>query len=197
MPEPKRDAAALRRAAVLVPLCSVAGEAAVLFTLRSDRLTAHRGEVCFPGGMAEAGDDDAVACALRETHEELGIATDSLRVLGLSRPVPDRTGTILVTPVVAYLGAIDARSLPRNPDEVADVFGIPLRTLMDPAFRTTVKTSRCLAHRRGPPHAAPVADTRISGMLPAFDGGPHRVWGLTAYVLDAVLRDAIVPTLQA
>src|SRR5690349_9743166 len=62
----------LRPAAVLVPIIARAGALNVLFTTRTAHLTQHGGQVSFPGGGAESGDTDAVATALRETHEEIG-----------------------------------------------------------------------------------------------------------------------------
>ncbi|HVC43579.1 MAG TPA: CoA pyrophosphatase, partial [Candidatus Binataceae bacterium] len=72
-----------RAAAVLVPLLNRGdGRIDVLYTRRSDRLTSHRGQVAFPGGRFDRRDSDLLDAALRETHEEVGIAPALVRVLG-------------------------------------------------------------------------------------------------------------------
>ncbi|KAM6461685.1 mitochondrial coenzyme A diphosphatase NUDT8 isoform 5-T5 [Liasis olivaceus] len=82
-------------AAVLVSLCSVAGDPAILYTLRSSALTGlYKGEVSFPGGKRDDSDQDAITTALRETHEELGIELKEDCVWGIMRPLPDRVETV-------------------------------------------------------------------------------------------------------
>lgn len=121
-----------RRAAVLVPLVQRPEGLSLLFTLRAEGLPNHPGQVSFPGGRIEPGDSDAAAAALRETHEEVGIAPESVEVLGL---MPDHMviSGYRVTPVV---GLVDptVRTCPQ-PSEVADCFEAPLRHLLDPANR--------------------------------------------------------------
>jgi 8-oxo-dGTP pyrophosphatase MutT (NUDIX family) len=73
----------LRRAAVVIPVLERDGELAVLLTRRPERLSAHPGEICFPGGKVDAGDGSALAAACRELEEEVGIATR--HVLGYAR----------------------------------------------------------------------------------------------------------------
>uniref|UniRef100_A0A4X1T0K2 Nudix hydrolase 8 n=1 Tax=Sus scrofa TaxID=9823 RepID=A0A4X1T0K2_PIG len=78
-------------AAVLVPLCSVRGVPALLYTLRSSRLAGrHKGDVSFPGGKCDPTDRDVVHTALRETHEELGLVVPEEHVWGVLQPVYDQ-----------------------------------------------------------------------------------------------------------
>lgn len=121
---------ALRPAAVLVPLRLYPDSASVLLTRRTDDLPTHPGQVSFPGGRIEQSDADPIAAALRETHEEIGIAPDAVTALGYLDPYATITG-YRVTPVVAL---VDATAETRHdPREVAEVFEVPLDFLLDPA----------------------------------------------------------------
>jgi 8-oxo-dGTP pyrophosphatase MutT (NUDIX family) len=118
-------APALKRAAVAIVL--VAADAAesgtaLLLTLRAAGLRAHRGQWALPGGRCDEG-ETPVEAALRELHEELGLAFGPDDVLGLLDDYPTRSG-YLITPVVVWAGA-SAAILP-NPAEVASVHRIPL-----------------------------------------------------------------------
>lgn len=124
------NAAALVEAVVLVGLVPRAEGPAILLTRRNDDLRNHAGQVSFPGGRLDPDDADAVAGALRETEEEVGIAGASIRPLGYLDPLATITG-FRVTPVVAR---IDPGYVARpDPVEVAEVFEVPLAYLLDPA----------------------------------------------------------------
>ena len=97
-------------------------------TLRTEDLRHHAGQVSFPGGRIEAGDADPVAAALREAHEEIGLAPAKIEPLGYLDPFDTISG-FHVYPVVAR---IDPGYRPvRDPREVADVFEVPLDYLLD------------------------------------------------------------------
>src|SRR6056297_1110083 len=120
----------LRPAAVLVPLVDRADGLTVLLTERTAHLHAHAGQISFPGGAFEPGDADAVAAALRETEEEVGLAPEQVEVVGRLDTYVTRTG-FEVTPVV---GLVRPPVLLRpDPFEVADVFEVPLDFILDPA----------------------------------------------------------------
>ncbi len=104
---------------------------AVVLTLRSAELRAHGGQWSFPGGRIDEGDRDAVAAALRESHEEIGVDPAAVEVLGLLHDVPTSTG-FLVTPVVGWLDPAPAAFRP-NPAEVTEVWEAPLSLLVDPS----------------------------------------------------------------
>jgi 8-oxo-dGTP pyrophosphatase MutT (NUDIX family) len=125
----------LKRAAVLVALCSRNNEASVLFTVRSDKVGTHKGQVSFPGGHINDGESPTEA-ALRETYEEIGSQIGPIRILGLCQTVPAITGT-LVTPVVGYLerDVGDMQHFSLNTGEVKSAFTRPIGKLLDPAYR--------------------------------------------------------------
>ena len=122
------DVAALRPAAVLVPIVERAEGAQVLLTRRAASLRKHAGQVSFPGGRIDPGDRDAVAAALRETAEETAITSDHIQVLGTLSPY--RTVTQFdITPVVGLL-APNFSAHP-EPDEVAEIFEVPLDFILN------------------------------------------------------------------
>ncbi len=119
----------LRPAAVLVPI--IHGPApGVLLTLRTSHLSAHAGQVAFPGGRIDPGDASPEAAALREAQEEIGLDPGNAELAGR---LPDYvTGTgYHITPILALLPA--GLPLHASPDEVAEIFILPLATLLDPA----------------------------------------------------------------
>lgn len=117
-------------ASVLIPLVQRPGELHVLLTRRTDHLHDHAGQVSFPGGRAEPTDADAVATALREAQEEVGLDPALAEVIG-SLPTYTTVTRFVVNPVVAlvrpdYVLALDSF-------EVAEAFEVPLPFLMNPA----------------------------------------------------------------
>ncbi len=161
-----------RSASVLVPLCNANGEASVLFTKRSDTVGTHKGQVSFPGGMVDKTDENGIATALRETEEEIGFPADQIEVLGCFHEARAITG-VRVLPVIGYLPSLESiEDLNANRDEIDAIFTIRILDLVDPQKR--------YRQQLGPKTRAFV-----------FDAGPFPVWGLTAYILEQVLRDAL------
>ncbi|WP_213739809.1 CoA pyrophosphatase [Bradyrhizobium sp. dw_411] len=121
-------APALKRAAVAIVLVEADGAqsgTALLLTLRASSLRAHRGQWALPGGRCDEG-ETPIEAALRELHEELGLALGPGDVLGLLDDYPTRSG-YLITPVVLW-AHVSTAILP-NPAEVASVHRIPLRDI--------------------------------------------------------------------
>ncbi|WP_051534469.1 CoA pyrophosphatase [Deefgea rivuli] len=117
-----------RTAAVLIPIVLHPTGATVLLTERAAHLSAHAGQVSFPGGASEAQDVDAIATALRETTEEIGLMANQVQVLACLGEYHTISG-FCVTPVV---GLVQPGFVLRpDPTEVADVFELPLRILLD------------------------------------------------------------------
>ncbi len=117
-------------AAVLVPLVARADELRLLLTLRTAHLHDHAGQVSFPGGRVDPDDSDAIATALRETEEEIGLARRHIEVIG---SLPDyQTGTgFTVTPVVGLVHP--PFDLAADDFEVAEIFEVPMSHLMNGA----------------------------------------------------------------
>lgn len=119
---------ALTPSAVLLPLVQ-RETLQVLLTQRASGMSNHAGQIAFAGGRIDPTDADAVACALREAREEIGLASSNIEVLGTLPPYT--TGTAFeITPVVALVRP--GFSLQLNPAEVDSAFEIALPHLMDP-----------------------------------------------------------------
>lgn len=120
----------LRPAAVLVPLVERKDGMTVLLTRRTDHLYRHAGQISFPGGIIEEHDEDAVAAALRETEEEVGLPPAHVEVVGQIDEYQTGTG-FSITPVVGLVRP--GFTVAPDEFEVAEVFEVPLDFLMDPA----------------------------------------------------------------
>lgn len=117
-----------RAAAVLIPVIG-GREPSLIFTLRTETLPSHKGQISFPGGSIDAGDESPAAAALRESHEEIGLDPGLVEVLGQLDTFPTYVSGYLVTPVVGWLDALP--ELRPNPAEVARVLVVPLGALTD------------------------------------------------------------------
>jgi 8-oxo-dGTP pyrophosphatase MutT (NUDIX family) len=164
---------AMAEASVLVPLVMRDHGLQVLLTRRTDHLRDNAGQISFPGGRAEPGDADAVATALRETEEEVGLHRDHIEVIGLL-PHYTTVTSYRVTPVVGLVAP--GFVLRPDPSEVAEAFEVPLSFLMTPAH-----------HQRHVFDADGQARQFLSmpwqGVDAAGQPRPYFIWGATAAML--------------
>jgi 8-oxo-dGTP pyrophosphatase MutT (NUDIX family) len=170
--EPAFSSRTPTQASVLVPLV-MRETLTVLLTHRTSHLSSHSGQVAFPGGKADPDDADAVATALREAQEEIGLAPGYVEVLG-TMPTYTTGSAFVVTPVVALVST--AMVIEANPNEVAQIFEVPLPFLMDPAN-----------HHRHRVQWEGHAREWLS--MPYHDGQmEHFIWGATAGMLRNLYR---------
>jgi 8-oxo-dGTP pyrophosphatase MutT (NUDIX family) len=165
--------AALRPAAVLVPLIDRSDGMTVLLTQRTAHLSAHAGQISFPGGRIEEQDTDAVAAALRETEEEVGLPRELVSVIGQLDTYITGTG-FEITPIVGIV--TPSYTLTIDPYEVAEAFEVPLAYILDK--RNHNRQKRESAGR-----------TRVFFVLP-YEG--RNIWGATAGML-VNLAEVLVP----
>ena len=164
---------ALTPSAVLLPLVQ-RDTLQVLLTQRSASLSSHSGQIAFAGGRMDASDTDAVACALREAREEIGLDAAHIEVLGTLAPYT--TGTAFeITPVVALVRPGFALDL--NPGEVDSAFEITLAHLMNPQahFQQQAQAGGRLRHW----WAMPSTDE---------NGQARFVWGASAGILRSLYQ---------
>ncbi len=186
-----------RRAAILVPLLDRPGGPTFLFTRRTEAVTKHRGEISFPGGHQEPG-EEPVDAALREAREEVGLDPERVEVLGALDQRPSVT-SYLVTPFVGLV-RIPPADFAREEREVHEVFEVPVARFLGPEM----PRGEWWDARRLPPglpsrrldDLADVEVDRDAGRYRVwfFDVAPDRIiWGLTARVLKELLDRALRP----
>jgi 8-oxo-dGTP pyrophosphatase MutT (NUDIX family) len=119
----------LTPAAVLLPLVERDTELYLILTQRTEHLHNHAGQICFPGGRVDAGDETPIATALRETEEEIGLSKELIEVVGYLDNYATATGFLISTVVGFVKPEFD---LKLDSFEVADVFEVPLSFVLNP-----------------------------------------------------------------
>ena len=115
-------------AAILILIIGYQAGAKVVFTQRSHNVTNHAGQISFPGGRRDSEDKDLFETALRETREEIGVSEKTIDILG-RLPTYDVLTGFRITPVVGWTAKCPEYDL--NDHEVAEVFELPLKFLLD------------------------------------------------------------------
>ena len=163
---PSPTGRALRPAAVLAPLVMRKTGLSVVFTRRADHLSAHAGQISFPGGRLNAG-ENPVDAALRESEEEIGLLRSQVRLIGRFDPYETVTG-FQITP---FVGLVDpSAGFRADPGEVAEIFETPFDFLMNPANHV-------------------LEERMFAGQLRRYYAMPHEgryIWGATAGLLKAL-----------
>ncbi|MDJ1015987.1 MAG: CoA pyrophosphatase [Paracoccaceae bacterium] len=159
--------ARLRHAGVLVAVRETADGPTVILTKRSSALKHHPGQIAFPGGKVDAGDDGPVGAALREAEEEIALPRDAVEVLG-ALPPHETVTAFEVTPVLALV----TRAFDPVPEagEVEEVFETPLNHVLNPA-NYSIQSRRWRGQRRA---------------YFTVPYGPYYIWGATARMLRAL-----------
>jgi 8-oxo-dGTP pyrophosphatase MutT (NUDIX family) len=165
----RRPEPGARRAAVLVPILPAPEGARVVYTVRTDALRDHAGQVSFPGGSLEPGDGSPRETALREAEEEVDLRPDLVEVIGELDEVYIPPSDFLVRPVVGLLRP--EAELVMAPEEVEEIFSVPLSELMSPKALKEVVWER----------EGRLYEVRV------FAAGGYEIWGATAAMTAGLL----------
>lgn len=159
-----------REAAVLHVLYPTATGWHFALILRAEHIgnDAHRGQIGLPGGKIEPTDPSPAAAALRETEEEIGVPTAQIELLGALTPLYIPVSRFRVHPFVGVT-ATRPRLVPQ-PSEVADIYELPLRELVDPANVRTIDL--------------PFGERLTLQNVPYYHLQERVVWGATAMILS-------------
>ena len=172
---------ACREAGVLALLYAEADVPTLVLTVRHGYLKQHAGQISFPGGRREEG-ETLQETALREAHEEIGLAPDKVDVAGALTPLYIPPSNFCVYPFVGIVSEVP--TLRPTDAEVAQILHVPLPFLLDP--RTRQRERRTLHGQER--------------VVPFFAVDGHQVWGATAMMLAellALVEEASTPQTSA
>jgi len=164
-----------RQAGVLIMLFERDGEPWVVLTERTHTVSMHKGEISFPGGARDPGDEDLWATAVRESVEELGVDPNSLQQLGALDDYPTFSSGYIVSPFIAAV--TPPEEWKASTAEIAHVIELPLKLLVDVGRMEVWERDGI----RFPMHI--------------FDADGYRIWGVTAFILRRFL-DIVGPALE-
>ena len=161
----------LPKAAVLIAVTNE-DSPEIIYTLRSNKVSSHQGEVSFPGGMEEDSDKSLIITALRESEEEIGLPQDSVQILGSLDTMVSRFN-ISVTPFVGII----PKTVKLNVDseEIEACFKVPLSFLLEDKRYRNDKINR----------------NGETFYMPAYKYHSYVIWGLTAMITVNFLNRAL------
>ena len=163
----------MRDSAVLALIAEWESEQFMVLQVRTQTVAHHKGEISFPGGARDSTDKNLRDTALRETNEEMGIAPESIEILGALNDCQTYVSGYRIRPFVGLMVAERETDLSfqKAEREVRDVLVLPLETMMSPEVRIWHPVSR----------DGEMVPTRA--YLVPNDGEEYLIWGATARIL--------------
>ncbi|MBI2606002.1 MAG: CoA pyrophosphatase [Deltaproteobacteria bacterium] len=147
----------------------VSSNAEILFTVRTDTVEHHKGQISFPGGKRDDTDASLLETALRETEEEIGLSRENVEIIGELSDTPTVRTSFLIRP---FVGLVRGRpALSPSEIEIAETLFVPLAHLLDEA-NSTLETYEYGGSRY---------------RIKAYHYQGHRIWGATARILQVFL----------
>lgn len=175
---------------VLIPIVEINGEICLLYEVRSQTIPSQPGEVCFPGGAIEIG-ETAKEAAIRETCEEIGIPPKCIEIIAEG----DRLITQTNFTMYSYIGVIPKQAYDNvklNPDEVAEVFAVPLEWFMKNEPEVHIVDLKQFNREDFPfekAHISPDYNWRSSNAeVPIYNYQDKAIWGLTARITRNLIQ---------
>ncbi|WP_122053743.1 CoA pyrophosphatase [Vibrio sp. Evd11] len=162
----------LRKAAVVVGLVEREDGLHVIFTKRAAHLKHHPGQISFPGGKHEQSDPSMQFTALRELHEEVGIRSDQVKIVG-QLPALSTISKFSVTPIIAMVDPDYKAVIDQN--EVASIFEVPATYVLDQAKL----------------HSHTVNFKKIKHRVFAMPFEEHLIWGVTAQIIHSLQQHVV------
>jgi 8-oxo-dGTP pyrophosphatase MutT (NUDIX family) len=162
------DDPGLVRAAVLIPLFKKNGEYHVLLTRRTEKVSHHKGQISFPGGRQDHG-EDLLATALREAKEEMGIEEKDVRILGELDDMCTFSSDFCIAPFVGLIPYPYPFKINRH--EIEEILEVPLSVFLDETkFREELRS-------------------RNGELVPVcfYEHDEHTIWGATARILKQLM----------
>ena len=153
-----------RPAAVLIPLMDYGNELTVLLTERAHHLRHHPGQISFPGGAVDEVDNSVFDAALREAHEEIGMPSENVEIIGVLPNYRTVSG-YQIAPVVGFVEPSFTPVI--DPNEVESAFEVPL------AHVPNRKNHLIHTARKG----------KRSSPIYFIPWNEHMIWGATAAIL--------------
>ncbi len=169
--------------AVLLPLICIEGKIHIIYEVRAKHMKTQPGEISFPGGKVEIGENFREA-AIRETYEEIGIPKDKIEVIGKLDFIT-RESHAMVYPYIGVLH-VDYHSLVANPDEVDEIFAVPIEFFLD-HHPEEYQVSYKMDFQDGFPYdRIPNGENykwrKIGYPVFFYDFEGHMIWGMTAKI---------------
>lgn len=159
-----------RQSAVLILIFPLNGKLSTIFIKRPTYEGPHSGQVSFPGGKFDEVDETLIETALRETHEEIGIDTDQINIIGPITPLYIPVSNMMVTPVIGFIESLPA--LNPNVQEVEYTITVSIDELINPKNKSVKIIS---AHGK-----------QITA--PYYNVSNETIWGATAMILSEFLE---------